>query len=293
MNENWVKTFVKLVELGHFTKASEALNMTQPGVSQHLEKLETQLGVSLINRYAKGFELTNDGEKLYSFACKRIIEESEFLEAIGKDIESEGSCRFACSGSMSNLLYSKFLERQVSFSSLSIHMEAAPNYLIREKILNNEIDIGIVTEKLDSKELKYISLGYESLCLVLPHKYKNKKITYATLLALGFIDHPDGKHYCDRLLGANFEDYSYQLASIYQSGYINQINQILEPVVKGLGFTVLPLTVVQNSKESDLICIADLDNIVRDELFLLYKKYRPIAKRYDWFIQKIKNILSS
>ena len=40
LNPVWLKTFVTLIETGHFTKTAEKLFMTQPGVSQHIAKLE-------------------------------------------------------------------------------------------------------------------------------------------------------------------------------------------------------------------------------------------------------------
>ncbi|MGC7906805.1 helix-turn-helix domain-containing protein [Vibrio anguillarum] len=40
----WLNTFKTLVDIGHFTKAAELLHMTQPGVSQHINKLEAACG---------------------------------------------------------------------------------------------------------------------------------------------------------------------------------------------------------------------------------------------------------
>ena len=36
LNATWIETFTVLAEEGHFTRAAQPLNMTQPGVSQHL-----------------------------------------------------------------------------------------------------------------------------------------------------------------------------------------------------------------------------------------------------------------
>ena len=62
LNAQWLETFVTLCETGHFTRAAEQLNMTQPGVSQHLQKLEAQIGQSLISRQGKSFSPTPAGE---------------------------------------------------------------------------------------------------------------------------------------------------------------------------------------------------------------------------------------
>ena len=53
LNPNWLKTFVTLIDTGHFTKTAEKLFMTEPGVSQHISKLEKACGHALIHRDRK------------------------------------------------------------------------------------------------------------------------------------------------------------------------------------------------------------------------------------------------
>ncbi|EHH2535403.1 LysR family transcriptional regulator, partial [Vibrio parahaemolyticus] len=50
LNPIWLNTFKALVDVGHFTKTAELLHMTQPGVSQHINKLEAACGYPLIKR---------------------------------------------------------------------------------------------------------------------------------------------------------------------------------------------------------------------------------------------------
>ena len=76
INQQWLHTFLTLVEVGHFTHTAEKLYMTQPGVSQQIKKLEEQVGVALLNRVGKRFELTREGETLYRFGCQRRQEDN-------------------------------------------------------------------------------------------------------------------------------------------------------------------------------------------------------------------------
>ena len=56
LNARFLKTFLSLCETRHFTKTADQLNMTQSGVSQHLKKLETDLGTLLFHRIGKQIE---------------------------------------------------------------------------------------------------------------------------------------------------------------------------------------------------------------------------------------------
>ena len=291
LNQQWLHTFLTLVEVGHFTKTAERLFMTQPGVSQHIKKLEEQMAVPLLNRIGKRFELTREGETLYQFGCKRRQEEEQLYRELQFDDPHKGECRIACSGAMATFLYPHLLERQKIYSGLVIAVEAAPNQRIIQSILQNSIDLGIVTQPSPSTELEYEALGFESLCLVLPRHYSRQSLSFDSLKALGFIDHPDGAHYADRLLSANFGERFHSVGKLKIKGYINQINQILVPVSEGLGFTVLPETAVRHFPQQSLLYVAPLQVPIQDELFLVRKTHRKLPKRYAWFESRIKELV--
>lgn len=292
IHQKWLHTFLTLVEVGHFTQTAEKLYMTQPGVSQQIKKLEAQVGVALLNRVGKRFELTREGETLYRFGCQRRQEEEKLFGELQFDDAHKGECRIACSGAMATFLYPHLLNRQKDYSGLAVSIEAAPNYRIVEGLLGNTISLGLVTQPAPSTDLTYEALGFESLCLVLPSTYAAQAPSFEDLNALGFIDHPDGAHYADRLLSANFKGAYQGLRKIKKNGYINQLSQILIPVSEGLGFTVLPQTAIWQFEHQALLYVPTLNAPIRDELFLAMKRYRALPKRYDWFIKKIKELIS-
>lgn len=291
INQQWLHTFLTLVEIGHFTQTAEKLYMTQPGVSQHIKKLEEQMGFLLLNRFGKRFELTREGGTLYRFGCNRKQEEDQLFSELQFDDPHKGECRIACSGAMATFLYPHLLQRQKTHPELVVAVEAAPNQRIIESILNNVVDLGIITQPSTSTELEQEALGFESLCLVLPSRYAHQPLGFDTLNTLGFIDHPDGSHYADRLLSANLGEAFHSVSKLKKRGYINQINQILLPVSEGLGFTVLPETAVRHFERQSLIYVAPLTFPIRDELFLVRKRHRALPKRYDWFERKIKELV--
>ncbi|CAG22889.1 LysR family transcriptional regulator [Photobacterium profundum] len=288
LNNQWLNTFITLVDVGHFTQTSEKLFMTQPGVSQHIKKLEEQVGTLLLQRIGKKFELTQAGEALYNFGRLRATEEADLLISLKTDNPYSGDCRFGCSGSMAMFLYPKFLSRQSKHPELHISIEAAPDQRIINEVLNNNIDIGIITQHVISTELEQESLGHDALCLVVPHQYKNQKMTFVELNQLGFINHPNGEQYAEQVLRANYKDDYQSIKQIRKSSYINQLNQILLPVSMGLGYTVLPRTTIEQFELQDSIAILPSDTVVNEEHFLIKKKFRQLPKRYQWFIDLIK-----
>jgi LysR family transcriptional regulator, regulator for bpeEF and oprC len=71
-----IAVFVRVVERQSFTRAAEALGLTASGVSRIVSRLETRLGVRLIERTTRSLGLTADGADYYE-RCTRILREIE------------------------------------------------------------------------------------------------------------------------------------------------------------------------------------------------------------------------
>ena len=64
----------KIVELGSFSKAAEALGYTQSSMSQMIASLEEELSIKLLNRFRTGAKLTLEGEELYPYIERMIYQ---------------------------------------------------------------------------------------------------------------------------------------------------------------------------------------------------------------------------
>lgn len=73
MNIDQLKTFIAVIEMDSFTKAAKTVHLTQSAVSLQIKRLEEELGVSLLTRFAKSFKLTGSGKDLLQYA-KQIIQ---------------------------------------------------------------------------------------------------------------------------------------------------------------------------------------------------------------------------
>jgi len=68
MDWNRLKVFHAVAEAGSFTRAGEAMNLSQSAISRQISALEHELGISLFHRHARGLSLTEQGESLYRTA---------------------------------------------------------------------------------------------------------------------------------------------------------------------------------------------------------------------------------
>jgi DNA-binding transcriptional LysR family regulator len=265
INPVWLRSFCTLVEVGHFTRTAENLHMTQSGVSQQVRKLEEYLGQQLLIREGKRFTLTTAGDRLYHEGQKLILSLSDLEQQVGLDPSHEGIVRVASPGSVGLKLYPHLLGLQKRYPKLVIDYRFAPNSDIEKLIAEHKVDIGIMTSLSTLSEVSLKAIAEEELLLVTPNDITEP--SWEQLLALGFIDHPDGAYHASQLLSVNFSQFQHA-NQFKHSGFSNQINLILEPVSMGLGFTVLPSHAVEAFKEANKVTVHQLTHRVMESLYL-------------------------
>lgn len=283
LNPVWLKTFITLIDTGHFTKTAEKLFMTQPGVSQHINKLESACGHSLITRNKKSFEVTEQGRLVYQYAQQLSINEDDLLEQLAFDNAHAGQCSLACSGALALMLYPKLLELQAQYSQLVVKLKAAPNEQILNEVQIGAIDIGIVTDMPNHSLFEVQEIGQEQLCLVFPANVNIDQYGENLLNKLGLIKHPDAEHYLALYFAqsqqANFTHLN--INDIPVTGFINQISQILAPVAKGLGFTILPKSAVDTFGAPKKLKVFSPKKPVIQSLYMVKKRNRALPARFE------------
>ncbi|MCG7655733.1 LysR family transcriptional regulator [Alteromonas sp. Cnat2-8] len=330
INPTWLDTFITLVETGNFTRTAEQRFMTQPGVSQHLKKLEEACQCELVIRLGKGIQLTEQGQRVYHYAKEQQEKEQDFIASLKFDAPFEGKCVVACSGAIAQRIYPALLALQKQHSALNIHVEVAPRRTILSGIANNTLELGIVTNQPESEDIHSEYLGEEALGLILPRslpyalaaqvpglsenaqgfnsdsvakvasvsgKAKSKTDDGRTLKAvikhLGLINHPDAMHYLQRYFNDCGEA---ELANVNpnklpHTGYINQLSQILLPVSEGLGYTVLPTSTLDFVSFADKLTVYKAKNEVTEPLYSVQTPHSALPARYQVVKQAITQVL--
>jgi DNA-binding transcriptional LysR family regulator len=262
--------------------------MTQSGVSQHVRKLEEQLGAELLVRQGKQFSLSGAGERLYADAQGILLALSNLELNVGEDPPYEGVVRMMSPGSVGLKLYPHLLALQSKHPKLIIDYRFAPNTDVENAIAESTVDIGFMTSKSTLTDVSCTPVAQESLLLVTPAAVEEPD--WDDLMTLGFIDHPDGSHHANLLLGANYPEF--QHSNLFaRKGFSNQIGLILEPVSMGLGFTVLPAHAVEAFQKPAHIKAHRLASPVSETLYLCALRHRALQRRMETVIAEAQRWL--
>ncbi|USI73508.1 LysR family transcriptional regulator [Sphingomonas morindae] len=125
-----VTVLMAVVEAGSMTRAAEALGMTQSGVGRAIQRLETRVGVRLLDRTTRTLRLTDEGRRFWERAGPHLeaIEEAA-IEAAGSAHRVRGRLRVNVDPFFSRLVLSRALAR-----FLSLHRELRLELIMRDQI---------------------------------------------------------------------------------------------------------------------------------------------------------------
>lgn len=90
-----LRYFLCIAEIGSLSKAAEALDQTQSGISKQLAMLEANIGHALFIRTGRGMELTESGSKLFAGLSPAYREIDNAVESIRAQSCTHGSVRLA------------------------------------------------------------------------------------------------------------------------------------------------------------------------------------------------------
>jgi len=166
-NENQIRLIIKISETGSFTKAGEALHMTQPAVSRIVAAVEDELGTKLIQRNRKnGLAFTEVGERIL-ILFRNILGEFHKVEeliAAEKGLEIGqvhiGAYPTACTRFIPKIIR----QMQEKHPGLDIKLSEGSVTQIKEWLRNRTVDVGIIIPPSDDFDI--IPLVKDELVIV-------------------------------------------------------------------------------------------------------------------------------
>lgn len=162
-----IEYFLEVVASGNLTRASERLHVSQPSLSIAIKRLEEDLGTQLLIRTKAGVQPTKLGSQFASQA-RQVLSGLEELRTSIKKQESTVSGKFTlgCHPSVAIYTLPEFLPGLLrEHHDLSLQLVHGPSREITEKVINWEVDIGIVVNPTQHPDLVITDLATDEVTL--------------------------------------------------------------------------------------------------------------------------------
>jgi DNA-binding transcriptional LysR family regulator len=183
--------FVRVAETRSITKAAEASHIALAAASRRISLLEHHYGVKLLERTARGAELTPAGKAVLHRA-RQILSQVDQLKVELAEYASGGKGHIRIQASASAI--SQFLPADLaSFSSLApqavIALEERFSGEIAQAVREGATDIGVIMEGTPVDGLEWFDYKVDQLVAVVPKKHplRSRSVVFSALLDYDFV----------------------------------------------------------------------------------------------------------
>lgn len=284
-----LEVFCKIVELKSFSKAAEAVYLTQPTVSGHIKGLEEFVGLKLLDRLGREVLPTRAGELLYGYAKQVLALRNQALQALE---EYKGALKGHLILGGSNIpgeyvlptLLARFKAR---YPDISITLRIADSREIARKVLEGSYELGAVGGKFDDGQLVYVKLLEDELVLALPadHAWASKRAVHLAELSgqpiiLREVGSGSRKALEDALRSAGIDP-----GALTVMAELGSTEAIRQAVKSGAGISVISLRAIQEDLERGTLRTVPLEDtrLTRD-FYLVYHKNRSRSPLCETFL---------
>lgn len=179
MDLKTLKTFQAIVKYGSFIRAAQEMNYAQSTVTMQMQKLESELGVLLIER-GKEIRLTEAG-RLFHEQSLHIVKSMEYLQTSLTDLKSgeTGHIRIGVIEPTASFRLPEILQRfMVLYPNIRISVEISNTPVLSEKILKGEIDFALTSAPGLDSDLYFEPVLQEEFVAIMPesHPLADKKV---------------------------------------------------------------------------------------------------------------------
>lgn len=249
MTTEQLKNFLSLTEVLNFHKASENMYIAQPALSRQIKNLESEVGGLLFDRTKKQIKLTAAG-LFFRNEVKRILEQLEQAKKkTGQIYRGEaGEIKIGHVSSAIQSILPPFLKKiKGSYPDLKIGLLESTNTLIFSKIINRDLDFGILPNAVAPDVIEEVILYRENFVIVMPKDLKINFRKPGGLKALSKVDwilcaKEDGHGY-NEILYRLFQKNGFTPKVIFESP---NATTNLRLVSEGLGVTIIGKSAIKN-----------------------------------------------
>jgi len=275
LNPDRLRALTEVAAHGSFTIAAKRLNLAQPTVSLQVRELETQLGVRLIERLGKRAFPTAAGRELIEHA-RRIAQETERLLAAMRRHRDGWLGQVRIGSSTTALIYHlpPVLARlRKEHPNIELVVTTGTTTGVVERLLRNEIDLGIVSLPVNERLLEVVPLKSEPMVAIFSDRTQGlpPRVSPQYLLQHTLILEYTRAHVRTLIMGWLAGDG----AEVRPAMELDNLEAVRRMVAAGLGASIVPEAVISEPHAGADIAVRPLEPALTRTLALVQRRDKP------------------
>jgi len=293
MELHQLRYLVAVARTGNFSRAAAQCHVSQPSLSQQIQKLEDELGERLFDRLKTRARLTPAGEAVHERAVRILAEvEAARREAGESQALTRGSVAVGVLPTIAPYLLPRVLPGfRTAFPGLTTVLQEDTTAQLLGWLAACELDLAIVSLPVTDKRVETETLFSEELRLALPPQHplvKRPVIRLADLEAERFILMKEGHCLGDQVLDfCHRRDFHPQV--LCRSAQIETIRALVQA---GLGVSLIPAMACQAGQPPQLV-YRSLSPPPRRAVVAVWLRARPLGRAAGAFLQHLRAVRSA
>lgn len=291
MELSQLSIFLKVVSEKGFSRAAYKLTRSQPAISMAIQRLESELGEKLLDRTLKDGTLTDAGKIVYSYA-QRIDHLCQEMVNMLSELHDKHTGKLTIGANENGALYLSHhinLFRQ-RYPGVKVEVRRSLSRHIPIDVLENELDLGVVSYKPSDPNLDFLALYNDAMALIVYPEHRLAKIKEISIRDLGvesFIAHNVSSPYRQLVIDA-FHNAGVPLNIDMEMPTVETIKKM----VRGkMGICFLPRICVQEElANGHLVEVSVRDFKAAREILLVYPSKRELSHATNAFLELIRKV---
>ncbi len=285
-----LKIFIAVVDYKTMSNAAKKMFISQPSVSQAIREIEGYYNIRLFERLSQKLYLTKDGEKFLKYS-RYIVSTFDNMETEFKNTHNNIYLRIGATLTFGTyILPNLMLDIENKFNNIDYKIIVNNTKRIEEKLLDNEIDLGIAEGEIQNHDIVKLPILKDRLVVVCSKDNelaKKEHISIQDIAKIPMIAREDGskeRSYFQKFITENNikVDYKWNCTSV---------ETIKNALKIGNGFSVLSLMSVKDEIDRGELKALNIDGFenISTNVCLIYHKNKFLTEEIKYFIEICKN----
>ncbi|MBS1142747.1 MAG: LysR family transcriptional regulator [Proteobacteria bacterium] len=283
-----------------FTRAADALFMTQPAVTFQIRQLEEQYSTRLFDRRHGGISLTPAGELVLSFA-EKILALSDEMETRLSEMTGEmrGPLLVGASTTIAEFMLPRVLgEFNAAYPQVRARLIVANSESIESQVAEHTLDVGLIEVPAKLSGLTSQICCEDELLVICAPDYPlagQKSVAPRNLVDYEFISREPGSG-TREITDAYFREHKVPPENLKMQMELGSPEALKGVVSTGLGFAIVSRAVVEKEAQLGELVAIPLKPPLKRSLYLVYQQDRFQSRLTATFIEftrkKLKEMAS-
>ncbi len=293
MKKPLLNVFLVVMEEKSFTRAAEKLGRTQPAITQAIQRLETELGETLIDRSGRELALTDAGRVVFEAARRQENLQRELIAQLG-ELRNKAAGRLVIGANESMILYllPHLIRYRQAYPKVKLVVQRSRSSEVPDLLLAGDVDFGVVSYITGDERFRSQVLYVDHLSFVVApsHRLATKRIlSIRDLEAETFIAHNVASPYRDAVLMA----FQQQQTHLNMDIEMPTVESIRRMVQSGLGVAFLPRVCVDQDLRTGILKEIPVEELqLERKIYLLSVNKRPLSHAAEAFQELMRKDLA-